>query len=130
MKTAGNEKIVTPEYDGLIYDLNPPANVFTVKIRKGTTEETLKRGTVLDLVSGGSGSGDMVKHGTTAGTGETIKANCILAEDVTVGTTENVAALAYRTGHFAENKLIGTISAADKEDLRVVGILLSDAVEY
>ena len=43
-------------------------------------------------------------------------------------------AVAYRTGHFNSNALIVggeeyTFSAADKEALRSVGILISDAVE-
>ncbi len=59
-------------------------------------------------------------------------ANAILAEDVTVGTAADAAAIAYRTGHFNSNALIVasgyTITAADKEALRTAGILLSDAV--
>ena len=44
-----------------------------------------------------------------------------------------MVATAYRTGHFNANTLIVKdeyeITAADKEALRSVGILLSDAVE-
>ena len=44
-----------------------------------------------------------------------------------------MVAIAYRTGHFNANTLIVKdeyeITAADKEALRSVGILLSDAVE-
>ena len=51
-----------------------------------------------------------------------------------VDATESVNGLAYRTGHFAADKLIVAegykITAADKEALRDVGILLSDAMEY
>lgn len=69
--------------------------------------------------------------GTTVAS-DTATANCILAEDV--DATSETAALAYRTGHFATNKLIVkdeyTMTAADKEALRDVGILLSDAMEY
>ena len=61
-------------------------------------------------------------------------ATYILAEDVDTGTGDAVVALAYRTGHFATNKLItdGTyvLAAADKEILRNCGILLSDALDY
>ena len=42
--------------------------------------------------------------------------------------------LAYRTGHFARNKLAVasgyTLKATDEEELRKAGILLSDAIEY
>lgn len=121
------------EYDGLIYDINPPADVFTVKIRKQSSDAaTLKRGTVLALSTGTAGDNLMVILGTTAATNETLTANCILAEDVEVGTTEDAVALAYRTGHFASNKLIvasgKTFGAADKEALRDVGILISEAM--
>ena len=41
---------------------------------------------------------------------------------------------AYRTGHFARNKLIFsgeyTLKPADEEALRAAGILLSDALDY
>lgn len=121
------------EYDGLIYDINPPADVFTVKIRKQSSDAaTLKRGTVLALSTGTAGDNLMVMLGTTAVTDETLTANCILAEDVEVGTREDAVALAYRTGHFASNKLIvasgKTFGAADKEALRDVGILISKAM--
>ena len=72
--------------------------------------------------------------GSTATTNETLTANCILAEDVEVGTTADVTVLAYRTGHFTRNKLAVasgyTLKATDEEELRKAGILLSDAIEY
>ena len=48
-----------------------------------------------------AGDGKLVILGSTATTNETLTANCILAEDVEVGTTADVTVLAYRTGHFA-----------------------------
>lgn len=133
--SALNEKVATVEYDGLIIDINPPADVYAVKIRKeASAETTLKRGTVLALSAGTAGDGALVILGTTAASNETLTANCILAEDVTVGTTADASALAYRTGHFAANKLIVkeeyTFTAPDKEALRDVGILISDAMDY
>ena len=114
----------------------PPAEPFSVVIRKGAAETTYKRGTVLAL---SSSDGKYVILGTAAasggdgGTAETLTANAILAEDVTVGTANDETAVAYRTGHFNSNALImdedHTFSAADKEALRSVGILISDAVE-
>lgn len=80
--------------------------MFTVTIRKeATAAATYKRGTVLALSAGTAGDGKLVILGSTATTNETLTANCILAEDVEVGTTADVTALAYRTGHFARNKL-------------------------
>ena len=130
-----DENLGTVDYDGLIVTNEPVADVFTVTIRKeASAKATLKRGTVLALSSGTAGDGKMVALGTTAASNETLTANCILAEDVEVGTTAGVTVLAYRTGHFARNKLAVasgyTLKATDEEELRKAGILLSDAIEY
>lgn len=127
MAKALNEKIATFEYDGLIADSNPVADVFAVTVASGNG--ALKRGTVL---AKSAKDGKMHILGATVSS-DTITANCILAEDVDA-TSADAAALAYRTGHFATNKLIvkeeTSLSAADKEALRDVGILLSDAMDY
>ena len=130
-----DENLGTVDYDGLIVTNEPVADVFTVTIRKeASAKATLKRGTVLALSSGTGGDGEMVALGTTATANETLTANCILAEDVEVGTTTDVTVLAYRTGHFARNKLAVAsgyaLKATDEEELRKAGILLSDAIEY
>lgn len=130
-----DENIGTVDYDGLIVTNEPVADVFTVTIRKGTSEKaTFKRGTVLALSSGTGGDGKMVALGTTAGSNETLTANAILCDDTEIGTAADVEAAAYRTGHFARNKLIFsgeyTLKPADEEALRAAGILLSDALDY
>lgn len=126
-----DENIGSMAYDGLIVANSPEADVFHVSIR--ADEGALARGTVLALSTGSAGDGKMVILGTTAVSDETLAANCILAEDVTVGETD-VTALAYRTGHFNRNALIVkeayTLTAADEEELRKCGILLSDAAAY
>lgn len=127
-----DENLGSVGYDGLIVANEPVADVFTVTIRKeATAAATYKRGTVLAL---SAGTGKLVILGSTATTNETLTANCILAEDVEVGTTADVTVLAYRTGHFARNKLAVasgyTMKATDEEELRKAGILLSDAIEY
>lgn len=127
-----DENLGSVGYDGLIVANEPVADVFTVTIRKeATAAATYKRGTVLAL---SAGNGKLVILGSTATTNETLTANCILAEDVEVGTTADVTVLAYRTGHFARNKLAVasgyTLKATDEEELRKAGILLSDAIEY
>lgn len=126
-----DENLGSVGYDGLIVANEPVADVFTVTIRKeATAAATYKRGTVLALSAGTAGDGKLVILGSTA----TTTANCILAEDVEVGTTADVTVLAYRTGHFARNKLAVasgyTLKATDEEELRKAGILLSDAIEY
>lgn len=127
-----DENIGTVDYDGLIVTNEPVADVFTVTIRKETSEKaTFKRGTVLAL---SSGTGKMVALGTAAGHNETLTANAILCDDTEIGTAADVEATAYRTGHFARNKLIFrgeyTLKPADEEALRAAGILLSDALDY
>lgn len=127
-----DENLGSVGYDGLIVANEPVADVLTVTIRKeATAAATYKRGTVMAL---SAGDGKLVILGSTATTNETLTANCILAEDVEVGTTADVTVLAYRTGHFARNKLAVasgyTLKATDEEELRKAGILLSDAIEY
>lgn len=124
-----DENLGSVGYDGLIVANEPVADVFTVTIRKeATAAATYKRGTVLALPAGTAGDGKLVILDSTA------TASCILAEDVEVGTTADVTVLAYRTGHFARNKLAVasgyTLKATDEEELRKAGILLSDAIEY
>lgn len=131
-----DENLGSVGYDGLIVANEPVADVFTVTIRKeAAAAATYKRGTVLALSAGtAGGAGKLVILGSTATTNETLTANCILAEDVEVGTTADVTVLAYRTGHFARNKLAVasgyTLKATDEEELRKAGILLSDTIEY
>ena len=131
-----DENLGSVGYDGLIVANEPVADVLTVTIRKeATAAATYKRGTVLALPAGTAGDGKLVILGSTATTNETLTANCILAEDVEVGTTADVTVLAYRTGHFARNKLIFggsgyALKPADEEALRAAGILLSDALDY
>lgn len=131
-----DENLGSVGYDGLIVANEPVADVLTVTIcKEATAAATYKRGTVLALPAGTAGDGKLVILGSTATTNETLTANCILAEDVEVGTTADVTVLAYRTGHFARNKLIFggsgyALKPADEEALRAAGILLSDALDY
>lgn len=129
-----DETVGSVEYDELINSGNPAADVFSVTIRKEATEaKTLKRGTVLALSGGTAGDGKLVVLGTTAQENETLTANCILADDVEVGTTADKDATAYRTGNFNRNKLIVadgyTLEATDEEELRKCGIILNTAIE-
>ena len=107
--------------DGLVYDLNPATEAFMVTIKANAG--ALKRGTVLAVGS----DNKMVVLGSGTGT-----ANCILCDDIEVGTSD-VKATAYRAGHFTVEKLSVasgyTITDADKAALRDAGILLSNAVE-
>ena len=115
-----DEVIGSVGYDNLINGLTPGAEVFTVQLAAG--QGVLERGTLLAAADGGM---VMISADTTG------KANAVLAE--AVDATEAVTGIAYRTGHFNTNALIVgdgyEITAADKEALRVAGILISDAVE-
>lgn len=116
-----DEVIGSVGYDNLINGLTPGAEVFSVQL--AANQGVLKRGTLLATADGGM---VMISADTTG------KANAVLAEAVDTGAGEAVEAIAYRTGHFNTNSLIVAegydITAADKEALRVAGILISDAV--
>ena len=123
-----NEKLgsVTPE--NLIAKLDPPALKGTGVLRKLGTAGTLKRGTLLCKSSGSAGDGKLVIFGTTAATNETLTADCILAEDIEVGTANDENALVFYQGNFNEDALIiksgASIADSDKDDLRLRNIIL------
>lgn len=134
--TKLNENVGSVEYDELINSAEPKADVFNVTFRALTEAKELKRGTVLAL---SDADNKVVVLGSTPkkfGEGsaektETLTANCILSDDVTVGT-KDCTVVAYRTGHFNRNKLIVadgyTLAHSDEEELRKVGILLDTAL--
>jgi len=117
-----DETIGSVGFENLINGTCPPAEVFSVQLAAG--QGVLARGTLL-----ATGENGMVKISADS----TGKANAVLAETVDTGSGEAVNGVAYRTGHFNTNGLIVadgyTITAADKEALRVAGILISDAME-
>lgn len=120
-----DENIGAVEYDGLIVNNVPVADVVTVKLAAGTGILNLKRGTVVTGAAGAELAPAAAALSATNGT-------YILTDDTDV--TAGAVATAYRTGHFARNKLHTdgsyTLTAADEEILRNAGILLSDAIEY
>ena len=123
-----HEKIgdVTPE--NLIAQLDPPALKRAGLIRKLGTAGTLKRGTLLAKSGGSAGDGKLVIFGTTAATNETLTADCILAEDIDVGTSNDENALVFYQGNFNQDALIiksgASIGDSDKDDLRLRNIIL------
>ena len=108
-------------YDGLIVSNEPVADVVTVKL---AASGELKRGTVITGTAGGALAAVKAAIDATAAT-------YILADDT--DATSETYATAYRSGHFAKNKLITNgayaLTDADVETLRKSGILLSDVVE-
>ncbi len=123
-----HEKIgsVTPE--NLFAGLDPRALTKAGVLRKLGTAATLVRGTLLAKSSGSAGDGKLVIFGTTAATNETLTADCVLAEDVAVGTSADENALVFITGNFNEDELTlasgASLTEADRDALRVRGILL------
>lgn len=107
------------EYDNLIAAVYPPVTTFMVTL--DGSQGVLKRGTVL------AGTKAEAKIMTTS-----LTPFAILADD-TDTTGGDVAALAYRTGHFIKGGLIVAaayeLTAADIEALRGKGILVSDAID-
>lgn len=122
MKKRLDETIGRCEYDNLFAGTYPGAEVFHVVIAAVEEETEYKRGTALAILP----NGKMAILGTAGAV-----ANCVLCDDVTAGT-EDVKAVAYRTGHFSGNRLTVAgdyeITAEDKEAFRKAGILLSDAI--
>ena len=112
----------TMEYDGLISGLTPKAKVTGGTIRKLGTAATLVRGTILAK----SSTDDKL---VVLGAEDTATADCILADDIEVGTGEDVNATVYDMGCFDPDKLTVadgyTIKAADKDALRMRGIYLA-----
>lgn len=117
---------VTPE--NLFAGLDPRVLTKAGVLRKLGTAATIVRGTLLAKSSGTGGDGKLVIFGTTAGSNETLTADCVLAEDVEVGTAADEPALVFITGNFNEDALIlatgASLTEADKDALRIRGILL------
>lgn len=120
-----DENIGTVDYDGLIVTNEPVADVVTVTL--AASHGVLARGTVITDAAGGELSAAAAALVAT-------NAVYILADETDTGTGTAVTATAYRTGHFARNKLSTdgsyTLVAADEEIMRNAGILLSDALDY
>ena len=120
-----DENVGTVDYDGLIVTNEPVADVVTVTL--AASQGVLARGTVITGAAGGELSAAAAALVAT-------NAVYILADETDTGTGTAVTATAYRTGHFARNKLSTDGSyplvAADEEIMRNAGILLSDALDY
>ena len=128
-----HEKIGSVEYEKLFAGMQPPAIVKPGVIRKLGTASTLKRGTLLAKSSGSAGDGKLVIFGTTAASNETLTADCVLCDDIEVGTSNDENVAVYVSGDFNEAALIvatgATITEADRDALRTKGILLGTVME-
>ena len=128
-----HEKIGSVEFEKLFAGLEPPALVRGGVIRKLGTAATLKRGTLLAKSGGSAGDGKLVIFGTTAATNETLTPDCILTDDIEVGTSVDENATVYISGCFNVDALIlatgATLTEADKDILRTKGIIFGTVQE-
>jgi hypothetical protein len=123
-----HEKIGSVDFPQLFASIDPPALVRGGTIRKLSAKATLVRGTIMAKSSGSAGDGKLVVLGTTAATNEVLTADCILTDDIEVGTANDENVTVYITGDFnidAVTVASGyTITEDDKDALRTKGILL------
>lgn len=125
--TLVNETVADVGFDNLFHSTYPAAEVYQVELTK--SKGVVKRGSL--LVAGEAGTLELASTSNNEGGG---KAVAILADDVdTNAELDKIYGVAYRTGHFNANALIldegASINAKDKEALRGLGILLSDALD-
>ena len=129
--TELSKKIGEMSLDGLITDIKPAAEVRGGTIRKLTAAATLKRGTILAKSSGTAGDGKLVVLGTTAANNETLTPDCILCDDVEVGTAADEKTAVYTAGCFDPDKVSVasgySITDDDKDNLRMRGIVFKAA---
>ena len=131
MNRDPHEKLGSVEFEKLFAGLEPKALVHGATIRKLGTAATIKRGT---LLSKSSTDGKLVVFGTAAASDETLTADCILTDDVDVGTSADENVTVYIAGNFNESALIfketgATISETDRDELRKKGIILGTVQE-
>ena len=126
-------KVGEMSYDNLFAGNEPAALVGAGVIRKLGAKATLKRGTVMAKSSGSAGDGKLVVLGTTAATNETLTPDCVLTDDVEVGTAADENMTVYFEGNFNAAALTVasgyTITEADKDALRLKRIYLGGVME-
>ena len=127
-----SKKLGEMNFDGLFTDVVPAVQVRGDIIRKQTTSAgTLKRGTILAKSYGTAGDGKLVILGSTAANNETLTPDCVLCDDVTVGTDADEKVAVYTAGCFDPDKVSATasysITETDKDNLRMRGIVFKDA---
>ena len=127
-----SKKLGEMNFDGLFTDVVPAVQVRSGTIRKQTTSAvTLKRGTILAKSYGTAGDGKLVVLGTAAVSNETLTPDCILCDDIEVGTAADEKVAVYTAGCFDIGKVTVsasyTITEGDKDNLRMRGIVFKAA---
>lgn len=125
-----NRKVGEMEYDKLIAGVTPPIHVSSGTIRKLSQETDYKRGTVF---AKSSVDGKLVILGTEPQAEEILTPDCVLTDDVVVGTEADIVAPVYTAGCFNVGALIFaegyTLSEADKDKLRERGLYLGTVLD-
>lgn len=125
MSTQLSKKLGDAVFDGLISDLTPPVEVRSRKVKKLSDAATLKRGTIMAIDS----SDEMLVVLGTAG--DTLTPDCILTDDIEVGTEADVVTTVYTAGCFNMGKCTVaeeyTVTASDLDALRVRSIVFKNA---
>ena len=127
-----SKKLGEMNFDGLFTDVVPAVQVRGGVIRKQTTSAvTLKRGTILAKSYGTADDGKLVILGSTAANNETLTPDCVLCDDVTIGTDADEKVAVYTVGCFDPDKVSVaasySITETDKDNLRMRGIVFKDA---
>lgn len=123
-----NRKLCESSTDGLFTGLTPPYQMRSRTIRKGSSETTYVRGTIMAV---SSADNKLVILGSTAVESEILTPDCVLADDVTVGTTDDVKVAAYTAGCFDPDRCTVApdheITAAEYDALRIRDIVFVKA---
>lgn len=126
-----SKKLGEMDFDGLLTDIKPAPEVRGGTIRKLSAAATLKRGTILAKSSGTGGDGKLVALGTTAVSNEALTPDCVLCDDVEIGTAADENAAVYTAGCFDPDKVSVaygySITDGDKDNLRMRGIVFKAA---
>ncbi|MCL1903995.1 MAG: head decoration protein [Oscillospiraceae bacterium] len=96
-----NQKVGEMSYDGLISDLNPPVEVRGRAIAKSTEKQTFVRGTIF---AKSAGTNKLYVLGSVPEAGDTLLPDCVLCDDTTVGTADDVNVAVYTAGCFNPEK--------------------------
>ncbi len=123
-----SRKVGEMEYDGLVIGTAPDVQVGGRTIRKADKETVYKRGTAF---AKSSTDNKLVVLGSDAADGETLVADCILCDDITVKSDEDVTVVVYTAGCFNTNKITVkdgyTMTEKDLDEFRKYSIVLKAA---
>lgn len=131
--TELSRKIGEMRFDGLLTDIKPAPEVRGGIIRKLSEEVVFPRGTILAKSSGTAGDGKLVILGTGAASNEVLTPDCILCDEMKVGTAQDENVAVYTAGCFDMSRVTVadsyTITDSDMDNLRMRGIVFKAAAK-